>query len=374
MAKATARDSKTKTGYNALKAELRQGSWRRLYVLYGEETFLIDKLVEALGELLITAGSAALDRVVLQQGGRAGRLEPARVQAEVMTPPFLSRCKLVIVRQSGWFSSSRRSTPAEETDDETEQNGSSSSGTQQTLLELLAALPDSACLVFVEDKVDRRLKTLVTAVEKAGVLVDMGKQQPQILQRWIEAECKRQKLTIETLAAQSLIDRCEGSMQVIRQELDKLFLYCQGSGVTRVTARLVDDLSLPDLHGSIFDMTDALAAGRADRALELADVLISQKQPVQLIQFMLARHLRQLICAAELSQPGQIAAALKVPPFVAGRLARQARDLPPEQLEKLYQACFQADIAVKSGRISDRLALETLLVESATAIAAACRP
>ena len=76
---------------------------------------------------------------------------------------------------------------------------------------------------------------------------------------------------------------------------------------------------------------------------------------------MLARHIRQLICAAELGRPDRIAAELKVMPFVAGRLAGQAR-CRLTVLEDLYAHCFETDMLVKTGQIGDRLALETLLV------------
>jgi DNA polymerase-3 subunit delta len=386
MAKAI--KGRTTIGYNELKAEIRQQHWQRLYVLGGEETFLIDKLIEALTALLVNPSSQSLDRLVLYGSGRSGRLDTAQLRAEVMTPPFLSRAKLVVVRQSGWFGAAgpgrgKGSGPADdaggyaETDDEATENGAAGGNAardrQAFLIELFDHLPDCVCLVFVEQKIDRRLKSLVSSIERNGILTEFEKEQPRVLQRWIDVECKRRKLQIEPAAADSLIDRCEGGMQVIWQELTKLFLYCEATGETQVTRDLIDLLSLPDLHGTIFDMTDALAEGNAGRALELADVLISQKQPVQLIQFMLTRHLRQLIYASDLGNPGAIMSALKVPHFVAGRLAQQSRKLTPELLEQLYASCFAMDIKVKSGLISDRLALETLLVESATTITRAKR-
>jgi DNA polymerase-3 subunit delta len=371
---ARSKPSRTSPGYNELRAELRAGTWRRLYVLSGEETFLVEHLLEALTETLVSAGSRMLDRVLLDGNNR--RLSPGQIEAEVMTPPFLSRCKLVIVRQSGWFAAAGRSRSGADDEDSGQDEAETAAAggardRQAVLAALFARLPDSACLVFVEQKVDRRIRSLVQAIEQNGVLAEFSREQPRTLQRWIEGECKRRSLTIEPIAAESLIDRCEGSMQLIWQELTKLFLYCDNTGQNRIDRQLVEDLSLPDLHGSIFDMTDAISDGRTGRALELLDVLVSQKQPVQLIQFMLTRHFRQLICAAELGRPDAIQGALKVPPFVASRLSQQARRLSPLLLEQLYAACFESDIRIKSGQIGDRLGLETLLAESAGAIAAA---
>ncbi len=373
MAKAKA--ARETPGYKELKAEIREGQCRNLYVLYGEETFLIDKLADSLTELLISPGCRDLDRVVMDAGGQAARLDLDKLKAEVMTPPFMSRRKLVIVRQSGWLSASASrsagssnesadtdDTDAENADSETTLAPSVQKTRQEQLVRLLEHLPDSACLVMIEQKVDRRLKQLMAIIEQTGVLAEIGREQPRTLQTWVEAECRRRGISIDPLAAENLIDRCDNSMQVIWQELNKLFLYCTYANCHQVDLPLIAEISLPDLRGNIFDLTDALSDGLTERALVLVDTLISQKQPVQLIQFMLARHLRQLICAAELGRPDRIAGELKVMPFVANRLANQARRFSLPILEDLYNRCFETDMLVKTGQISDRLALETLLV------------
>lgn len=361
-------------GYKELKAELREGRPRQLYVLYGEETFLIGKLVDALAELLIEPSCLALDRVLIDGNGQPNRIDPDKLAAEVMTPPFLSRRKLVVVRQSAWLSSGQtragadsavdEARPADDADEDSQETGSVRKSRQDELLHLIERLPDSVCLVFIETKVDKRLRQLVTAIEQKGVLAEIGREQPKTLQQWVEAECRRRGLLIDPTAAESLIDRCDLSMQVIWNELNKLFLYCAFAGVKEVGPDLIAEISLPDLRGNIFSLTDALSDGQTEKALQLVDTLISQRQPVQLIQFMLARHIRQLICAAELGRPDKITAELKVLPFVANRLASQARRFSLQVLEELYTGCFDSDMLVKTGQISDRLALETLLVRA----------
>lgn len=374
---AKARSARETLGYKELKAEIRDNRCRQLYVLYGEETFLIGKLVESLTQLLIEPGSLSLDRVVYDGGGQASRIDPERVESEICTPPFLSRRKLVIVQNSGWLSagggkqgagpSTNETGESEENDPDNDEapdafSGNAQKTRQEKIIRMLERLSDSACLVIIETKVDRRLKQLVSLIEQKGVLAEIGLEQPHTLQLWIEAECRRRGFSIEQTATESLIDRCDGKMQVIWQELNKLFLYCTYASCKSVDLALIAEISLPDLRGNIFDLTDALSDGRTEKALILVDTLIGQKQPVQLIQFMLARHIRQLICAAELSRPDRIAAELKVLPFVAGRLARQARCFTVNELENLYARCFETDMLVKTGQIGDRLALETLLV------------
>lgn len=391
MAKA-GREKKT-IGYRELKAEIRAGQARLLYVLYGDEAFLMEKLVESLGQLLLMPGSESLDKVMIDAAGQQSRLDYERLKAEVMTPPFMSRKKLVIVRNSGWLSQTSgggrqtgqnaRSNDIETGQDETEDlddsvsEAAAGSGTQKSRQEqlnnLFEHLPDSVCLIMIEKKVDRRLKQLVGLIEQIGVLAEIRQEEPRVLRQWVEGECRLRGLQIEPVAAESLIDRCDCSMQVIWQEIGKLLLFCAYTGTKTITLPLIAELSLPDLRGNIFELADALAEGRTERALQLVDLLIGQKEPVQLIQFMLARHLRQLICAAELGRPDRIVSELKVMPFVANRLANQSRRLPIPILEDLYNRSVESDTQVKTGQITDRLALETFLAEAAEMIKTSVR-
>jgi len=64
-------------------------------------------------------------------------------------------------------------------------------------------------------------------------------------------------------------------------------------------------------------------------------LLLGQKEPVQLISFMLARHFRQLICAKDLGRSDALVRELKVMPFVANRLLQQAKQLSIERMEQI---------------------------------------
>ena len=377
MAKAV--KDRTIPGYKELREAVKADQVSRLYVLTGEETFLMERFLVLLGQSLIRPETAELDQVSISTVRSGNRLTLDRLRAEVMTPPFFSRRRLVIVRQSGWFAPARagKRLADEDEDSETREGdvpdsdhdtdipvrGPAASADQ--LATLLNELPDSVCLVFCEQKVDKRLKSLMTAIQKTGVLGEFVREQPAILLQWIEGECRRRALSIDRDAAESLIDRCENQMQVIWNELSKLFLYAEGKRISRIGLPVIAELSLPDLRGTIFDLTDAISSGRTAQALTLLDSLIAQKQPVQLITFMLARHFRQLIVAKSAGSQDQVVSRLKVMPFVAARLINQARSMTLDSLEARYSACFEADLAVKTGQLTDRLALEMLLISAA---------
>lgn len=356
--------------YAQTKAQLRSEEINDVYLLYGEEDFLIERLVLSIQNLVLSPAAADIDRVRIDAEGYSSRLDFAKLKAEIQTPPFMSKRKLIIVKNSTLFSagSSRKSsTAANDENDEEEKIGGSHKERQQELTELLKIVNNQVCLVFVEQKVDKRLKNLLAGVQEIGIVAEMAQEKPAVLKQWVEAECRQKGISISSEAAESLVERCDQSMRVIWSELEKLFLYTEYAEITKVDVKEIDLISIPDLRGNIFDLTDSISNGNTGRALVLLDTLIRQKQPLQLIQFMFARHFRQLICAAETSQANELTSKLKIMPFVAARLIKQSRQFPLKVLERIYKLCFESDMMVKTGKMNDRLVLESLIVRAGEA-------
>ncbi len=58
-----------------------------------------------------------------------------------------------------------------------------------------------------------------------------------------------------------------------------------------------------------------------------------------------------------------MAKELKVPPFVAGKLKQQVRLFKREELYEMIKKCAATDEGIKTGKITDRIGVELLLVE-----------
>ncbi len=372
------------TPLKALRADIESDRLARVYLFYGEESYLMRTFTQAIAKRLLAPGAEALDRVVFDAEGRPTALDLRRVAAETATPPFLSSRKLVLVRNSGLFGMDRKGGGKDgpavrdaEDDDEVEEtspSGDAAKDRTESLVRLLDGVPDSACLVFLEKKIDRRVKKPLEAVERNGRAVEFATQETEDLRTFVRREFSSAGIGIDDAAVDSILVRTGGSMQTLVLETEKMRLYCKGSGTARVTTALVEDLCIPDLTGKVFDMTDAIGLGRPGDALRILDALIARKEPVQLLLFMLARHVRLLIRAKEIPDRGRLASALGLPPSIAGKYAEQARNFTFEALEELHGRCFEADSAMKTGRLPERAALETLLAGSPSRRSAPRRP
>jgi DNA polymerase-3 subunit delta len=353
-----------------IRADLKDGPLGRVYLFYGEEEYLILVYSAAIARKVLAPGAEGLDRTVVDGEGKPSKVDLRRLSSEVGTPPFLSSRKLVLVRNSGLFASDRKGggkeepTPdesEEEDDEETSSGKETAKDRTEALVRLIDQVPDSACLVFLEKKVDRRMKKPLEAIERCGRIVEFALQEPGSLRTFVTRELSTSGIAMEAEAVDSLLLRSGNAMQTIVSEVEKLRLYCTGSGTTRVTMALVEEICVPDLTGKVFDMTDALGQGRPGDALSILDTLVSRKEPVQLLLFMLSRHVRQLIRAKETPDRDRLPSVLGVPPFIAGRYADQARNFSMEALEELHTRCFEADASSKTGKMPDRMALEAVL-------------
>ena len=208
---------------------------------------------------------------------------------------------------------------------------------------------------------DKRKKQLIDAVAQNGMLVEIDLQTEDVLKTWINQKCKENGISMSGDCVASLISRVNSSMRAIDNEMNKIALYCENTKTKTITMDLLDKLCVPDVHASVFQMTDAIGHRGTGKALDIFTSLVILKEPIPKIRLMLARHIRHLICAKELGDASSIASKLKVQPFVARNLVNQSRGFTITQLERLYSFCFQSDSWVKNGKMDDRLAMEVLL-------------
>ena len=144
-------------------------------------------------------------------------------------------------------------------------------------------------------------------------------------------------------------------LMLIRQELAKVRLFAgDGESVTRehVMASAQDVA-----EKSIWDLTDAIGAGRTAEAISQLGDLLGAGAAGPAILGALAGHFRRLARVRE-GQP------VSVPPFIKRKLESQAKRYSLLGLRHCLEAIHGADLALKgAGRLSPEVALESLVLD-----------
>ncbi|MGN0299494.1 MAG: DNA polymerase III subunit delta [Lachnospiraceae bacterium] len=318
-----------------LNEDLKTKNFKSVYLLYGEEGFLRKSYKNRfLNEI---AGDDDMNCNIFEGSG----IELREVREIADTMPFFAERRLVILEYTGLFQSA-----------------------SEEWVRWLDTVPDTTCVLFVENTVDKRTK-LFKKVRDKGYCVELGRQNPDQLKRWIIGLGKQNKMVVTLQAAEALLECCGDDMECIKNELDKVMAYAMDQ--QGVTPKEVWEICSESTENRIFEMIDLVAKGKAQQVLELYYDLVALKEPPMRILFLLARQFNQLMQVRELTASGMgkdnIASKMKLRPFVVGKLMNQARVFSFDQLKSWVILCVDFEEQVKTGFLNDRIAVEMLLVQ-----------
>jgi len=316
-----------------INEDIKSGQYKTVYLLYGEESFLKQSYKKKLKEAV--AGDDAMNYNYFEGKG----LDVNELISLSDTMPFFSDKRLIIIEDSGFFKTS-----------------------SEALADYLPMIPDTTCIVFVEDAVDKRNR-LFKKVKELGHAAEMKRQDSAQLARWAGTILAQNGRKITGSTMNLFLERTGDDMENIRMELEKLISYTMGSDV--VTTEDVEAVTTVQVTNKIFDMVNAIVTRKTRLAMDLYEDLLTLKEPPMRILFLIARQFNQLLLVKEMTAKGTdrgtIASKLKIPPFVAGKVSAQAGAFTREQILSYVKGCVEAEEAVKTGKMNDRMAVELLI-------------
>jgi DNA polymerase-3 subunit delta len=242
-------------------------------------------------------------------------------------------------------------------------------GQAKALQAYLDHIPASTELVFMEEDtvgggpILRRLLELQR--DRQAQIVLCAKPRRNELPDWLRGRAKERGVRLEPAALADLAEFVGDDLRQLDQELIKLRHYAGPRTVTREDVRR---LVAATRAASVFDLVDALGMGDDAAAGQLMQHALDNdgEQPLRLLG-MIARQYRLLILAKALQAQGlrqpDIAREVGVPDWTAPRLLSQATRHTFARLERAMERIAATDETIKTGKLTDREALDVLLAE-----------
>lgn len=319
-----------------LAEDIKNGNFKTVYLLCGEEAYLKKQYKERLIRALCDPGDS------MNFSRFEGKsIDPAAIISLADTLPFFAERRLILIEDSGFFKNKC-----------------------DELADYLPKMPDTTCILFVESEIDKRSR-LYKAVQKQGRVTEFQTQDERTLMCWILGTLKKENRKITEATLRVFLEHIGTDMENISTELAKLLSYTEGRDV--ITTEDVDAICTVQTTGQVFEMIRALSEKKQKRALDLYYDLLALKEPPMRILFLIARQFQQLLVVKSLMSKGYdkaaIASRAKLAPFVAAKCMAQAKSFTREQLEAAVRDCVQAEEDVKTGRLSDTLSVELLILK-----------
>ena len=329
-----------------------------LYVFYGPDQFLAREELSQLRGQLDRDGNLAHNTVRLE--GRA--TSAAELRAACHVASFFAEDRLVIVEGlQGRFSGARRRSSRT-----AGRARATSSGTDlDQFVEVLTTLPATTTVVLLDESPSA---AFLEAVGSSANVKEFPILRGEAVRAWAEQRARSQGASLTRGALDRLVNLIDGAhLGELAQEVDKLATYTAGRPID---VEDIDAMVSSALQYQIWDLTDAVIAGRADRALGFIETMAARGGrdfAPQLLVFMLTRQYRQLLLAQAMLREGQtapeIGQRLGLSQFPLRKVIEQASRYSAERLESAYRRLLETDVAVKTGVLDVDMALELLVAD-----------
>lgn len=303
-------------------------------LFYGDDEHRIDILIQKLIQAALpedTTRAFNLERIEDESISIADVLMLARSQ------PFMSKRRVIFIRQPAFLNS----------------DGKKLSDEEKALL-TFAENPNPETVVIFRYVLDGAakgfLKKLLKVVDHQQCIQPKKKAD---ISSWLRAEAKKQNKSF-TPEAMAMLQETAINMSTLEMasELEKLFLYTAQEQDVFISGEAVKDIITPTPSLSIFNLTDAMTAGKADAALAAyEDCLALGSKPHEILS-QLCNTIRRLLEVQGMLAKGMrlasIQKALNRHEFYVKKLINQAGLLPTKSLSRLYIYLIDCDVKSKS--------------------------
>ena len=329
-----------------LEKELKSNILEGIYLLYGEETYLLEsslkKMKKIFGELILGINYIQIDETNVDE-----------LISDLETPAFGYEKKLVIVKNSGLFKKEgkRENAKLKELKEKV----------YKYFCDNFEDIKEYNIVVFIEEEAEKN--NLYKLLEKQGKVCSFEKQTPSQIGTRLKSIFNAYKVSIDDVTLKYLIEVCGTSMQELINESRKLIEYAGENG--NVSKDDIDLLCIKEVEAVIFTLTDSLGKKDIKNALETLKNLICNKEPIQKILITLYNHFKKIyFTKIALEERKDIVAALNLKPnqaFLASKYKAQAGYFNKEELKSIIEEFIMLDKNSKIGLIDLNVGLEAIL-------------
>lgn len=329
--------------------ELSNKQFHSVYVVYGEETFLIEQTIRKMKEAMLHPDWAEMNYSVIDLTKQP--LEVVIEEAE--SYPFGDGRRLVIAQNCYFLTGSSIKGAIDQNSD--------------SLLKYLQSPADFSSLVLVvpNEKLDER-KKIVRELQKRGRIVQANILTPKEWEQWIRKSLQNKGVSLDESMFEVLLRYLPNHLQIVDNELEKLALYVHSLPSGKLDVEQLKKIITKSVEGELFDMIEKIANRNFQAAFEIYRQLIKQnEEPIKIIA-LLARQFRLILQCKMMHQQGytqkQIASQLKVHPYPVKLAIEQGMKFSSQELCEIIDRIASLDYGIKTGKIDRYLGLEMLLL------------
>lgn len=295
------------------------------------------------------------------------------LQAGLVSESLFSSDKLLILKNA--FFSSRQKEDEEGSEQEEGEK-------EEMVLKFLKNPKNGLEVYFLENSIDKRKKVFkeLFKMEKNGIAEIKEFLVPVdfLFDKWLAdkiekygGKIKKDALSILAISLGRGLAQKDKKGKIVQSynlweadnEIGKLVNFCSGREISKED---VEFLVRSKVDMNIFSLTDSISLKNKSKAALLLNMQVEMGLNEMYILTMLTRQFRNLLIIKSLMEEGlsssRIEEKTKMHPFVVKKTIEQCRNFKLPDLKKIYKKLYDADVAIKTGKMDSALALDLLVI------------
>lgn len=324
-----------------IDSEIKNGFNKKVYLLFGEEEYLVTKYKNLIIQNLIP-NKEDIDSVLTKFDG--DKTEALYVIEATQMMSFFGGTRVVLCVDTGFF----RTGKANESD---------------IMNEFLKKDEDDFIIIFIEKDVDKRSK-LYKTVQKVGFAEEFTTLKTDDMIKFVVKTVNDRGLKISNNNASYLVFNSLNKMENILTEIDKLTSYKLSGEITKED---IDTLLSKSLEVRIFELVEKIGQKDSKGSIEIFNNMILVKESPIMILTMIGRQFKILLLCKTLLENGlsaeQIAVKTKLHPFAVKKTLTATKNFKKLTLYNALFDCVETDEKIKTGKIKDTIGVETIILK-----------
>lgn len=326
-----------------LKNDIAEKSFRKIYMISGDEPYLKEHWLSALKSALLSPEAEDFDLM---------RSDGKDLSAEVFTEnirslPLSAPRKVYIITDL----------PI-------------SSPVIPVLCETEDLLSDETCLILYYDveKPDKKkaeYKALEKFVKKNGLSVSCTVPEKEDLVRWAAGYFMKHGVEISRRTAEFFVETVPNDMFLMKNEMDKLIFY-KADG-KKINAEDIDLITTKSYDSKGYEITNAIFSKNCDAAYDVCKKMFAMNTHPLILLYTIENAVSTVaktkMFLEDKKSEKQIASILKISEYPAKKNCEIARRLSTAQISALLECCIAADVTSKSSAIPDEDTVYRLIAE-----------
>jgi len=308
-----------------------------VYLFTGAEQLFIDEGVRLVSDRFLGEGMREFNHDIFS----AADVRTSNVLGIAETLPVMTDCRVVVVKDVDEWASKER----------------------EALISYINNPSPTTCLILTAVKLDKREK-FANTIDKKGVMVLCQPLSKTQLGGWIRQEVKRSGKTINDDAVLMLADMAGSDMMSLRNDIEKLTLYCRDKKTISLNDVTVVSNNVRSV--SVFEVINAIFDRRLkDAILALKRAIDEGEAPVKIF-FFITREFRTMLKASLLmdegESPDKAAIRAGVPPFKVGEFSQRLKKFKRNEISSMFERLTDTESLLKGSAIKPAIVLEKLLL------------